>query len=378
MSNELTVSETVEKVTDFISKQEDSFVRLNENCLNRLDFIKEAEFAKQLLMANGYLLDTARMNPDSLHAAISNVAAIGITLNPANKYAYLVPRKVKGQLQVCLDVSYRGLIKLATDTGVIKFVKAEIVHENDNFKYNGFHVLPEFSADVFGDRGEVVGVYALAITVDGDPLVETMTISAINKIRDDSEAYKAALKKGENSWDYQNNVWVKFDGEMRKKTVIKRAFKTLPPSKGTEFVLKAIEVVNHHEGIDFDKPKELIEITYTDEELKEYQRCIDEGDYFNLFSLKNSLDPEAQMTLHRLCMPEAEKGKKGAQNNKFAQDMKEAANQVESSLNELRISLDSDDDVNIMEILGDCSQCTKDYFLSQLTGEQQQIINTME
>ena len=299
MSNELKISDVVENVTSFIEKQESHFVDLNENSLNKLDFVKEAEFAKQLLVRNSYLLDVARKNPDSLHAAISNVAAIGVSLNPALAFAYLVPRKG----EICLDISYRGLVKLATDTGIVKAMKAELVYEHDDFEYHGFHEKPTFNANPFDDRGELKGVYAMALLTDGSVLVETMKIDEVNQIRDDSESYKSAKSKGENSYQLKECVWVKYYTEKVKITVIKRAYKTLPTSKGMELVGQAIDAMNYHDGIDFDKPKELIEITYTDEELKEYQRCIDEGDFFNLFSLKNSLDPEAQMTLHRLCMP---------------------------------------------------------------------------
>lgn len=372
MSKDLQLSETVEKVTAFIGQQEGQFSKLNQSALNTLDFTQECEFARQLLMKNSYTLDAARMNPDSLHTAISNVAAIGITLNPAQKFAYLVPRKVNKELTICLDISYRGLTKLATDTGIIKALKSEIVYENDDFQYHGFHEKPDFKADAFGDRGGIVGVYAMALMTDGSVLVETMKIDEINKIRDDSEAYKAAKSKG--GWTLENNVWVKYYGEMIKKTVIKRAHKTLPTSQGTEILGKAIDVLNEHEGIEFDKPEQIEKILYTDEEMNEYQRCIDHGDYFNLSSLRYQLDPEVQIALHRLCMPEAEKGKKGAQNNEFTKNMQEAGRQVESSLNLIREALDANDDGGFMEIWESCSEWTKESFISDLTPEQNSII----
>ena len=52
--NDLAISEVVEKVTNFISKEKDHFVELNTNSLNKLDFAKECEFAKQLLMKNDF------------------------------------------------------------------------------------------------------------------------------------------------------------------------------------------------------------------------------------------------------------------------------------------------------------------------------------
>ncbi|MEB5392784.1 DNA recombinase, partial [Pseudomonas aeruginosa] len=74
----------------------------------KLNFKREASFALQLLGNNSFLLGVATENPASLENAISNLAAIGISLNPATKEAYLVPRS----RAVCLDISAIGLIKL--------------------------------------------------------------------------------------------------------------------------------------------------------------------------------------------------------------------------------------------------------------------------
>lgn len=369
--DDLELSEVVEKVTAFIGKKEAHFIELNENSLNQLDFAKECEFAKQLLLKNNYTLDAARNDPDALHAAIGNVAAIGITLNPALAYAYLVPRKKS----ICLDISYRGMIKLATDTGTIKAIKAELIYENDVFHYHGFHEAPEFKADVFGDRGELKGVYAMALLVDGGVLVETMPIDEVYAIRDDSEAYKSAKSNGENSWQYKANVWVKYKTEMVKKTVIKRAFKTLPPSRGTELLGRAIDVVNEHEGIDFNKPPELPVISYTDQDLAEYHRCIKESDFFNLVPLIRSLDVEAQQTLQRLCLPEAPHGQKGKLREEFSNNIKNAEKKLDSTLNLLREALDDNEDINAQELLDDCSVFTKDWLINQLSTEHQMIIN---
>jgi len=376
MNNQLQVSETVEKVTAFLSGHEKQFHSLNSASLNTLDFAQECEFARQLLMRNEYTLNAARLNPDSLHTAISNVAAIGITLNPAQKFAYLVPRKVNKEMQICLDISYRGLTKLATDTGIIKALKAELVYANDTFKYHGFHEKPVFKADAFGDRGGIIGVYAMALMVDGSVLVETMTIDEVNKIRDDSEAYKSAKSKG--GWSLDNNVWVKFYGEMIKKTCIKRAHKTLPTSHGTEILGKAIDVINEHEGIDFEAPKELTKITYTDEEFNEYKRCIDENDYFNLVPLIRSLDVEAQAKLKPMCMPDPGKGNKGRQSDKFSADTKESSQQLDASIQTIQESLDSGDDGAVAEILEGCTQWTIEYITSKLSHEHQIAINQIE
>ena len=373
MTKELTVSETVEKITSFIQGQEKHFISLNEHCANPLDFAKECEFALQLLTKSDYLLEVGRSNPDSLQAAISNVAAIGVTLNPAFAFAYLVPRKITKSkdnkvLSICLDISYRGLIKLATDTGIIKAMKAELVYENDDFQYKGFNEKPNFRADAFGDRGELKGVYAMALMDNGQVLVETMSIDEVNAIRDDSEAYKSAIQKG--GWSLENNVWVKYYTEMVKKTVIKRAYKTLPTSKGMEIVGKAIEVINEHEGIEFNKEDER-ETFYTDEELNEYKRCVDDADFYNLVTLVRTLCAESQIDLMTLCVPEAPQGLKMKAKQKWSDNLIEAEQEIESSLAFLKERLDEGDDEGADEILNGASKWTFDYFLSQLNTEQE-------
>ncbi len=82
---------------------------------NFVNYDTEAMFAMQIINKNSYLMGIANSNPASLRDAVINIASIGLSLNPATKYAYLVPR----EKAACLDISYIGLIKLATDTGSI-------------------------------------------------------------------------------------------------------------------------------------------------------------------------------------------------------------------------------------------------------------------
>ena len=56
-------------------------------------------------------------HPVSAQNASINVVAIGITLNPASKLAYLVSRDG----MICLDTSYMGLHHLAQSAGSIKW-----------------------------------------------------------------------------------------------------------------------------------------------------------------------------------------------------------------------------------------------------------------
>ena len=200
-----------------------------------INFAKEAEFAVQILQGNSYSARIAMQNQQSLVAAIRNVAAIGISLNPAAKHAYLVPRGGK----ICLDVGYLGLLHIATESGSILWAQCKIVYANDNYRSNGVDKAPTHEYSPFTkNRGEPVGAYCVAKTHDGSFLTEEMDIDAIHAIRARSESFK---KGGTSPWgtDY---------GEMVRKTVIKRAYKYWPKS---DRMTAAVDMLNTQEGIDF-------------------------------------------------------------------------------------------------------------------------------
>lgn len=228
MSNLLPIENAVYSV-------ESKFNQVNTYNLN---FKKESTFALQLLTAKTkageFLLSTAQRNPDSLKNAITNIASVGISLNPVLKEAYLVPR---GGM-VCLDISYIGLVKLATDTGAIEWVQAETVREKDEFEFTGVGNRPLHRMKPFEDRGAVVGVYCVAQLASGPCLTTIMSKAEVDSIRDKSSQ---AAKYG---------PWVDFYEEMAKKTVIKRAAKLWPKSERLD---AAVEVLNEHEGIDFER-----------------------------------------------------------------------------------------------------------------------------
>ena len=209
---------------------------------NFVNYDKEAMFAVQAIRKNDYLMKIANDNPESLRSAVINIAAIGLSLNPAEKLAYLVPRKG----EACLDISYIGLIKLATDTGSIMWARAELVHENDAFTYHGATKEPELVCPSPFDRGAVQGVYCTAKTKEGDYLSGIMSIEEIYDIRNRSEAFKKGY-----------GPWVTDEGEMIKKTIIKRESKTWPKTEKSDRFDDAIQYLNDHneEGIDFGGQK---------------------------------------------------------------------------------------------------------------------------
>lgn len=201
-----------------------------------LNFEREAEFAIQVITSSEYATKIAMQNRQSVANAITNIAAIGISLNPAKKQAYLVPRDGK----ICLDISYIGLMDLAMSTGAIRWAQAELVYAADSFTLNGFDKPPSHSYNPFAkDRGAAIGVYVVVKTADGDYLTETMSIDDVNAIRDRSSAWKAWVKS------QKSCPWVTDPGEMMKKTVVKRGYKYWPK---TERLEQAIHQLNTDGG----------------------------------------------------------------------------------------------------------------------------------
>jgi recombination protein RecT len=236
------VSNALQTITNEIYGTRQSFEAVSVD--RSINFEREAGFAIQMISGNDYALTQAMNNKQSVIDAVTNVAAIGISLNPAKKQAYLVPRKGK----ICLDISYMGLIDLAIQDGGIKWAQAQLVYEKDTFALNGMDKLPLHQFNPFAkDRGEIVGVYVVVKTADGEYLTHTMDIDAAYAIRDRSESWKrnAPGKRG---------PWETDPGEMIKKTCVKQAYKYWPK---TDRLNKAIHFLDTEggEGVEPIQPR---------------------------------------------------------------------------------------------------------------------------
>lgn len=228
MSNALTL------ITGDINATRDDFMSVLSD--RSLSFEREAGFAIQVLGNNDYALKVAAGNRQAVVNAVKNIAAIGISLNPAKKQAYLVPRGGS----ICLDISYMGLMDLAMATGSIRWAQAELVRENDGFVRGRFDEPPTHTFNPFSkDRGQIVGVYVVVKTADGDYLTHTMEITEVYDIRDRSESWKSFKAKG------AKTPWNTDAGEMIKKTCVKQAYKYWPK---TERLEKAIHHLNTDGG----------------------------------------------------------------------------------------------------------------------------------
>ena len=195
-------------VVEFVGQQVGLFTQALSD--QSIVWQKEQQFAIQAFQKNEYLAKVAMGNPSSAQNAIINVAAIGITLNPAAKLADLVPR----DNGVHLDISYMGLLHLAQVSGAIQWGQCKLVHANDTYESNGLDKAPTHRYNAFSERGPVVGGYCTVKTAQGDYLTEEMSLAEIKQVEASSKA--------------KNGPWQKWWDEMARKTIVKRASKYWP------------------------------------------------------------------------------------------------------------------------------------------------------
>lgn len=276
---------------------------------------QECEFAKQLIESNPMLAQCQRHTVES---SIKNVASVGLSLNPIHGYAHLVPESKKygdQYLKDCfLRISYKGLIKLATDSGAIKKVHAEIVRENDTFIFNGVFNEPKHVITTpFNEtlRGNPIGVYCLAVDNEGGFITDMMSWNEVLKIKS-----KAKIQ----------NVWNEWLEEMAKKTILKRASKQWPKSNRLE---TAVSILNESEGS--------IEFAEVAQDLKhKFDTVLNEGTPIEFYSFIKSISEDDYNSLYN----SGEKNKKGELKAAFTTKEKQGIEHINQLIN----SYFSDDD----------------------------------
>jgi recombination protein RecT len=166
---------------------------------------------------NKQLLDCDR---NSLYSSCMKCATDGLV--PDGREAALV----KFGNTVAYMPMLAGVLKKVRNSGELASIAAQIVYKNDPFKFwvdgDGEHLNHE--PLMFGDRGEMIGAYALAKTKHGDVYIEVMPKAEMEKVRSVSRAKNAG-------------PWVDWYDEMAKKTVIRRLSKRLPMSTDLEQVI---------------------------------------------------------------------------------------------------------------------------------------------
>jgi len=159
-----------------------------------------------------------KCEPISLFGAMLQISQMGLEIGP--KGAYLLPFKNnrKNVYEVQVIPSYMGLVRLALRSDMVSKVEAQAIFKGDSFDFQfGDDEFMHHNWDLFLERGEFVGAWAMATMADGSTQKIIMGKPEIEQVRQRSKSK-------------DNGPWVTDYPEMGKKTAVKRLLKMIDSS----------------------------------------------------------------------------------------------------------------------------------------------------
>lgn len=210
-----------EQIAHLLKTKQGEIAKMLPKHLNAERLLKVAQIAATTTPA------LAKCDVASLVGAIGQCAQMGLEPNTVLGHAYLVPFNTKRKdangnerwvNSVQVIIGYKGLIDLARRSGQIVSIAAHEVCENDKFEL--VYGLEEKLVHVpsLGERGDILGFYAVAKLKDGGHCFEFMSMRQVQEIM------AATQSKG------KYGPWKDNFTEMGRKTVIRRLAKYLPLS----------------------------------------------------------------------------------------------------------------------------------------------------
>lgn len=185
--------------------------------------VSAARFERNLVNLCMQNPDLMQWDPRLTFREVSKAAALGLLLDPQLGEAYVVPawNAKKRSTEPQLRIGYRGLIKLCRQAGHVAAIYAHEYRENDIIEVDlGDHKRLLHKPNLYEDRGEVLGYYAVIKYKDGNSDFEVTSLSEVLAIRDRSDAWQAYAAKR-----IKSTPWASDGDEMGKKTVLRRLLK---------------------------------------------------------------------------------------------------------------------------------------------------------
>lgn len=151
---------------------------------------------------------------ETVFKSIRKLAAAGLV--PDGREAALVP--FKGSCTAIPMVF--GLIKMARRSGDVRDIRAHTIHERDEFEYVvGDEERLTHKPVLFGDKGDPIAYYAIAILKDGTIVRTFMDAFEVERIRKGAASQRGAATP--------QGIWKDHYEQMAHKTVIRRLVKRL-------------------------------------------------------------------------------------------------------------------------------------------------------
>jgi recombination protein RecT len=187
--------------------------------------------------------------PASVVQALMEASLTGLEPNTSLHLASIIPRKNNktGNMEANFQPEYRGLLKLARQSGEIGRVCVEVVREHDTFEI-AYELDPPFKHKPLlnGDRGQLIGVYAYVVVNGQGGQFSFMSKAEVDYI------------KNKSAGGGKYGPWMDWYDEMAKKTVLKRVLKLCPMSAA---LANAVQIDHRGESGESFVPPEIIDVT---------------------------------------------------------------------------------------------------------------------
>jgi len=173
-------------------------------------------FCRQIETAFRQSRDLYECAEGAVQQAVIVAAEVGLELNTKRGHAFLTPRKSKDKTKTyCVYIQgWRGLMHLARQSGLVVGLNAQIIYDGEPYAYQqgSSPRLDHTPAIEASKRVTPVACYAVLFMVKGPPLIEVMPWDDVMDIRRSSGGF----------------LWKDHEGEMARKTPIRRVFKYGP------------------------------------------------------------------------------------------------------------------------------------------------------
>ena len=160
-------------------------------------------------------------SPETLLSCVMKCAALGLEPSAVDGLGncYILPYRNHGRMEAQFILGYRGMVRLARNSGQLESIEARVVHEGDVFEFE------------YGLNEKLRHVPKV-----GGHYMDVMTKDEVDAIKNRSRASK-------------NGPWVTDYEAMARKTVIRRAFPYLPVSVAAQEAVAADEMTPDYASV---------------------------------------------------------------------------------------------------------------------------------
>lgn len=224
--------------SQYIWELENLFNTENKKHNNALVFRNEVgHFLSQL----SRLIEMGRIQQADdahIHRAFLAGVGLGVSFDPRAGQAFVIPMfdELNDGYVPNFFLGYKGMLAIVARSSVVLTMTAEVVFENDEFVFNGTLEKPTHKFRPTDIRGNPIGVYGMSMLANGQVITSFMPADELYVIE---ESAKTNMNQAWNS---------PFINELRKKTGLRRHFKSLLSILELRVQENSIETEAYHAG----------------------------------------------------------------------------------------------------------------------------------